>query len=313
MSMEIHGDYKLLGTAVAGILNLSGCKMALINTDDMTAALLDVSEKCVCTVNDNFSGSSKPDFYKTAADSLNKQNADEIYNLCKDSKKSFRRYIQTSGASDEQLVEDVSCESLVKIYDDGYKQSVEELINAVKTKSGENVNIVVVGRLSVFYPVEHTIKKALTPMPFLPLDTLYVNDDLADTYELTEKGKAICEKIEREKKSICHNIMVQFKRLSGDELEDWLFVLAKKGDDFEVLTKPKYSEDVIVHALDPIVIFADSKRYTLNFPRALFENGNLTAKVQFALGIKDDIPKLVVKNHDKITMLDIDKKIYSEG
>lgn len=316
MNTQKQTDLRLLGTAVADILKLSDCSLALINTDSMSAALLEVSNKGECTFKDGYDTATKEDFFEKAVQSISSDInfAQRLYQLCKDNKKSFIRYIKAGRQSNEMLGDDISCKSLDDIYVKGYNDSIEEIINAVKSITPDDAKIVVTGRLSAFYPTEHTIKSALTPMPFLPLERLIVCDELSvNTEELIAKGKAICEKLEKDKKSIGHNIMLQLKRLSGTELVDWLFILAKKGENFETLKNPKYSDSVIVHAQDPIVIFADSEQYNFKFPRALFAMGDVTAKVQIALGIENDVPKLILKSADKLSMLDIDSKIYEEG
>lgn len=313
MSMEKNTAYRLLGMAAADILKLYNCKFALIDTDGMGAALIDVTDKGDCAAKVLYQGSEKPDFYQTVSDVFPKHGKDEVFELCKNSKKSLVRYLKTEGSSDEQLNDGICCSNLVQIFDRDYKGSIEQVINEVRENAPESTNIVLAGRLAAFYPAEHTVKKAITPMPFLPVDNFYVSDLLCvDSQELIQKGKAVAEALEKDKKSVCHNVMLQLKRLSGDGPVDWLMLLAKKGDSFDSLKNSKYSDEVIVHALDPIVVFSDSTQYTLKLPRKIFTRGNVTAKVQFAIDIDNEVPKLAIKNGDKITMLDIDTKIYSE-
>ena len=304
-------DYKTLGISIAAELKLTDCQLALINFDELYAALLDVTDQGDCTVRDSFVGTEKPDFYQTAAAELGIGSAEEAFRLCKDAKRSLLRYVKSGYESDE-AIGCTSCQALVNLYGQAFESGVEELVRWTKLTAGADVNVALIGKMSAFFPAEHTAKKMLTPMPFLPLNTFFVLDALTDTDSLMEKGTEIRLRIEKEKKSLHHNVMIRFKRVAGAELLDWPFPLAKKGDGFETLKNPRFTDTVIAHAQDPIVLLADGVPYTLKYPKSVFPAGNITAKVQFALGIENDEPKLIVKNGDKLTTLDLDPKIYGE-
>lgn len=304
-------DYKTLGIAVAAELNLTACKLILINFDDMHATLINVTDKGDCVICDSFTGKKIPDFFQIVATELGINNADEAFLICKEARRSLLRYTKSGYESDES-VGCTSCRALVELYEKNYESSAKELIRWTKFTAGNDINIALIGKMSAFFPAEYTIKKALYPMPFLPVDTFFAVDVLTDTVALAKKGEEICLCIEKEKKILHHNVMIRYKRLAGTELLDWPVPLAKKGDSYETLKNPRFTDTVIAHALDSIVLLANEIPYTLKYPKSIFPSGNITAKVQFALGIENDVPKLIVKNENKFTMLDIDSKIYGE-
>lgn len=311
--MEKNADYRLLGIAVSDILKINDCKLVLINFDDMSSALIELTDKGECSVEETYQSTLKPDFYQTAAKNFENIGADELFELCKSSKRGLTRYLKTNGSSDEELKAGVNCKNLVDFYDEEYKQGIEQIIAAVKTVAPQNVNVVLVGKLSAFYPAEHTVKKAFSPMPFSPLDSIFTNDELSvEVKTLIEKGQLVLEKKEKEKKHIAKNIMLQFKRLDGTTLANQLFILAKEGTDFESLKAPDFSGDIVVHSQDKItIVVGGAEEYTLDFPKTLFSSDNVIAKVNIGLGIENDVPKLAIKSENRVTLVDIDTKIYS--
>lgn len=312
MNRDKYNNLKLMGTAASDILGLTDCKIGLINTDEMNAAILNVTDKGECTVTHTFDDAKRSDFYERASEVIGVISAADLLELCKGSGKSFIRCLKNRSEYDEQLREGIYCSSLIKLYEDEYETGIEKLSNALKAVVDE-VNIVLVGRSAVFYPVEHTVKKVFTPMPFLRLGNLYVNERLTDIDSLIQKGQEICQRFDLNRNSVRHNVMVRFKKLSENGITDHIYVLANKDESFENLKTPRFSEYVILHIQDPLVVFADTVQYNMSLPATVFEGGEAATTVaQIALGIDNDVPKLIIKSNNRCVMLDIDPKIYRE-
>ncbi len=310
---EKHTEYKLIGMAAADVLKNYGSTMVLVDTNGMCTALIDVTKTGECVVKNTVQAAACPDFCQAAADGLGMTDADEVFALCSKEKNSFKRYLKTGGISDEPLKDEICCSSFLRIYENGYKQSIEQLAQAAQEMSSDDARVVLVGRLAAFYPAEHTVRAALSPMPFLPIERLCVNDSLCVANDtLVKNGQAVGERIESENKRIGHNITLRYKIREGTELVDGLLILAKKGDSFDAFRTPEYSESIIAFATDPIIIQADSTAHRLAFPRTLFSATTPLAKVQIAFGIENDVPKLLFRSDTAQASLDIDKKIYSE-
>ena len=313
---------RLLGIAVSDLLKNYDSKMIVINVDDMDVALMSVTGEGDCIVekrwhDDKFN---MPNFYKAASARLGTYSDRDIYEFCKESKKTFERYIKLEGSLELQPEVKSHIEDLMQIYDENYKQTVVGLINEAQSMYGEEeeLSIVLVGAFSAFYLVEYTVKKEITPMVFQPLGMLKVIEGLSVPIEvLVDNAKAAIENIEKNKKRIREDVRVVFYGRSPqntEKLNPYMPPkLAEKGSDFESLKSPKYSDVIMAHKDEPIVLMAASEQYRLVFPESIFANGNTITKVQFAIGLRDNVPKLLVKSGNQEITIDIDSKIYSEG
>lgn len=319
MSKFNQSEYQALAFAVAERASAVGNGPAIIvDTDTMNACVFQISDGGICTISATYAETASEDFF-LAATHGDAAAADALFHGCEAMQKRLKKYLRR-GKSEDEAIADIagcpatSCAQLTELYDSSYGRSLKNLVEIIRSQGGENLPLIPVGRLSAFYPAEHTIREILSFAPFSPVvDGLITEPAVAvATAELIRRGKALMEELENAKKRICHNIMLQLKQIGPNGLTDWLHILARKGSDLSELAKAEYCPPVLLNAEDPIVLFADSTPYTIRLPKSIFSRRVPFVSAQFALGLAGETPKLMIKNSEGVVAVDIDPKMYTE-
>lgn len=311
-----NADYSALAAAVAQLVADAPAAGLLVDTDNMCGAHFRHSAgqyQITFTHSEAVTGS----FFQAAA-TLCSVSAEALYAACGDLREPFRRYLRRDKATDEPLPGmPVSCSQLDAVYENTYGPALQKLVQTLRTNCGENVPVILLGQLAAFYPAEHTVRKLVSFMPFVPVvDGLITAPALAvPTAGLLEQGRQWLTQQEEAKKRLKHTLMLQFKRLEGDQLTDYLHILAEKGTDLERLAEPRFSEPVLVNQKDTLILFADSTPFPVRLPGRLFLSRHegrpspavhaknatfqdFTTVVRFALGLSEGKPMLLAHSEN---------------
>lgn len=291
----------------------------LVDTDNMHACIFRMGEDGMCQILAQHHETIAEDFFTAAARSTACQE-DGLYSLCCRQSKQLKRYLRRGKTEDVPLSDlppysGIGCKQLTDLYDSQFAPPLKRTVETIRQQADDSLPVVAVGRLAAFYPAEHTLREMLSLMPFAPVVAGLVTDQALaiSSQVLISRGTALISQLEQAKRQLAHNIALQLKRADGAGLRNWLHLLAQKGSNLHNLQDPVYSDLVLIAADEPLVLFADSTPYTIRLPRSVFSRKAPVIAARFALGVAEDVPKLLVKTADGVTTVDIHTTMYKEA
>lgn len=294
----------------------------VIDTDKNKAFIIRNGSGGLLDTGDEF-GFSKESFYERAATKLlnNTAAAATLAAVCNKEKKSFRNLIRNGmdSGTDKTIgimdgIDGVSCLELIKLYDDEYAEEVGAMVKNALRSAGDEALIIPVGICSGFFPLGYTIREIISPMPMLETAPgLVMNESLCITSDDAEaRGDAVLTKLEKERRSVAHNVTMELLRATDNGCKPYIHVLASKGKYFSDYETAVYSPAVMAIRDEPLVIFSDDKEYKITVPEGVFGRDRPCEFIKLAFIRDNDGLSMLIKCGENEERIQIDDSIYKE-